>query len=51
MAQADALRETAKADDVAVTLREAVRLCLEAARKPAGPALTGRSDGVAMDAA
>jgi hypothetical protein len=51
MADADALRETAKPDDVAVTLRDAVRLCLEAARKPAGPALTGRPAGVTVDAA
>jgi predicted PurR-regulated permease PerM len=52
MADADAFRETAKPDDVAGTLRDAVRLCLEAARKPAGPALTGTpAGGVTVDAA
>ena len=51
MADADTLRETVKPDDVAVTLRDAVRLCLEAARKPVGPALTGMPAGVAADAA
>jgi len=50
MADADALRETAKPDDVAVTLRDAVRLCLEAARKPA-PALTGTPAGDVVNAA
>ena len=43
--------ETAKPDDVAVTLKEAVRLCLGAARKPASPALTATPAGVAVDAA
>jgi hypothetical protein len=50
MADADALRETAKPDVVAVTLKDAV-LCLEAARKPAGAALTGIPAGIAVDAA
>jgi len=34
------VRESAKPDDVAVTLRDALRLCLEAARKPAGQVST-----------
>ncbi len=51
MADADALRYTAKPDDVAVTLRDAVRRCLEAARKPVSPALTATPVGVAVDAA
>ena len=51
MADADTLRDTAKPDDVAVTLRDALRLCLEAARKPASPALTAIPGGVAADAA
>jgi hypothetical protein len=41
MANADTpVRESAKPDDVAVTLRDALRLCLEAARKPAGQVST-----------
>jgi predicted PurR-regulated permease PerM len=51
MADADALRETTKPDDVAVTLRDAVRLCLEAARKPAGPALTETAAAAVVNAA
>src|SRR5262249_7061011 len=51
VADADALRETTKPDDVAATLRDAVRLCLEAARKPASPVLTATPVGVAVDAA
>jgi hypothetical protein len=51
MADPDALRANAKPDDVAVTLRDAVRLCLEAARKPATPVLTATPAGVAVDAA
>jgi predicted PurR-regulated permease PerM len=50
MTDADTPREIAKPDDVAGTLRDAVRLCLEAARKPAGPAVT-RTPAVAVDAA
>ena len=50
-ADADALRDTAKPDGIAVTLRDAVRQCLEAARKPASPALTATPVGVAVDAA
>jgi hypothetical protein len=48
---ADTLREPAKPDDVAVTLSDAVRLCLEAARKPASPMLTATPAGVAVDGA
>jgi hypothetical protein len=51
MADAEALRDTAKPDDVAVTLKDAVRLCLETARKPANPALTAAPASVAVDAA
>jgi hypothetical protein len=51
MADADTLRDTAKPDDVAVTLRDAVRLSLRAARKPASPVLTATPVGVAVDAA
>jgi predicted PurR-regulated permease PerM len=51
MADVDTLIETAKPDDVAGTLRDAVRLCLKAARKPAGPALTKTPAAVAVDAA
>jgi predicted PurR-regulated permease PerM len=51
MADADTLRETAKPDDIAVTLRDAVRLCLEAARKPASAVLTATPAGVPVDAA
>lgn len=51
MGDADAVRETVKPDDVAVTLRDAVRLCLEAARKPAELALTGTPAGAAVNAA
>ena len=51
MADADPLRDTAKPDDVAVTLRDAVRLSLKAARKPASPVLTATPVGVAVDAA
>jgi predicted PurR-regulated permease PerM len=51
MANVDALREAAKPDDVAATLRDALRLCLETARKPAGPALIGTPASVVVDAA
>jgi predicted PurR-regulated permease PerM len=51
MADVDTLRDAAKPDDVATTLRDAVRLCLEAARKPASPVLTATPVGVAVDAA
>jgi predicted PurR-regulated permease PerM len=51
MANADTLRDAAKPDDVAVTLRDAVRLCLEAARKPAHEVPTTADAGVAIDAA
>ena len=51
MADVDTLRDAAKPDDVAITLRDAVRLCLEAARKPASPVLTATPVGVAVDAA
>ncbi len=50
-ADADTLRDPAKPDDVAVTLSDAVRLCLEAARNPASPMLTATPAGVAVDAA
>src|SRR5262249_30112705 len=50
-ADADTLRDAANPDDVAVTLRDATRLCLEAARKPASPVLTAAAAGVAVDAA
>jgi len=49
MADADSLYQTAKPDVIAVTLRDAVRLCLEAARKPS--ALTETPAGVTVDAA
>jgi predicted PurR-regulated permease PerM len=48
MADADAVGHTAKPDDVAVTLRDAVRLCLEAARKPASPVLRAMPVPVAV---
>jgi hypothetical protein len=51
MTHADTLRDAAKPDDIVVTLRDAVRLCLEAARKPASPVLTAAPVGVAVDAA
>src|SRR5262249_55734889 len=51
MADGDTLRDTAKPDDVAVTLRDALRLCLDAARKPASPTLTATPTGVVVDAA
>jgi hypothetical protein len=51
MADVDTLRDAAKPDDVAVTLRDAVRLCLKAARKPASPVLTATPVPVAVDAA
>jgi predicted PurR-regulated permease PerM len=51
MADADTLRETAKPDDVAVTLRDALRLCLETARKPASPVLTATPARVAVNVA
>jgi hypothetical protein len=53
MANADTpVRESAKPDDVAVTLRDALRLCLEAARKPAGqvPTPTKADAGGAVEA-
>ena len=46
MANADTpARESAKPDDVAVTLRDALRQCLEAARKPAGQVSTPTKAG------
>jgi predicted PurR-regulated permease PerM len=42
MAELDTIGDTAAADDVAVTLREAVRLCVQAARKSPGPTLQPR---------
>ena len=51
MADVDNLRDAVKPDDVAVTLRDALRLCLEAARKPASPVLPATPVAVAVDAA
>jgi hypothetical protein len=51
MANADTLRDAAKPDDVAVTLRDAVRLCLEAARKPAHELPTTADAGAAINVA
>jgi predicted PurR-regulated permease PerM len=50
-AEPSALREAAKPDDVAVTLRDAVRACLEAARKPERSAPNGTPAGAAANAA
>jgi predicted PurR-regulated permease PerM len=49
----DALRDTAKPDVFATTLRDALRLCLEAARNPANRVLPATADGagVTVDAA
>jgi hypothetical protein len=51
MANANTFRDAAKPDDLAVTLRDAVRLCLEAARKPAHEVPTTADPGVAINAA
>ncbi|MBV8744248.1 MAG: hypothetical protein JO134_04315 [Xanthobacteraceae bacterium] len=51
LANADTAGEAAKADDIAVTLRDAVRLCLEAARKPGLQVPTTPDAGIAVDAA
>jgi predicted PurR-regulated permease PerM len=45
---ADALRDSVKPDDVATTLRDALRLCLEAARRPGAAALPAAADGAAV---
>jgi hypothetical protein len=51
MENANTFRDAAKPDDLAVTLRDAVRLCLEAARKPAHEVPTTANAGVAINAA
>jgi len=47
---AQTLYETVKPDDVASTLRDAVRQCVEVARNSATPTLNPTPVGVAVDA-